>query len=72
MGIKKETILSILNLFFFFLMFLITKGDRRAVMFFPLVYTILKPPYSTLKVNREIKCMISLVVTIVIYLVYWR
>ncbi len=31
MRIKKETILLILNLFFFFLMFLITKGDRRAV-----------------------------------------
>lgn len=46
MRIKKETILSILNLSLVFLMLLLTKFDIKAMLFYTAVYTVLRPPYT--------------------------
>ena len=77
MRIKKETILSILNLSLFFLMILLTKFDIKAILFYTAVYTVLRPPYTVLRLQYSIneqrkKIIITLVITLVIYFIYWR
>ena len=109
MRIKKETILSILNLSLFFLMLLLTKFDVKAILFFCIaVYAVLRPPYTVLSIlssslfflmilltfdmkvilfytavytvlrppysinEQRKKIIITVVITLVIYFIYWR
>ena len=74
MRIKKETILSILNLSLVFLMLLLTKFDIKAMLFYTAVYTVLRPPYTVLRPPNEQrkKIIITVVITLVIYFIYWR
>ena len=67
MRIKKKIILSILNLSLFFLMLLLTKFDIKAMLFYTAVYTVLRPPNEQRK-----KIIITVVITLVIYFIYWR
>ena len=77
MRIKKETILSILNLSLFFLVLLLTKFDVKAILFCIAVYAVLRPPYTVLRPPYSIneqrkKIIITVVITLVIYFIYWR
>ena len=73
MRIKKETI-SILSSSLFFLMLLLTKFDIKAMLFYTAVYTVLRPPYTVLRPPKEQKkkIIITVVITLVIYFIYWR
>ena len=66
-SIKKKIILSILNLSLVFLMLLLTKFDIKAMLFYTAVYTVLRPPNEQRK-----KIIITIVITLVIYFIYWR
>ena len=68
------TELSILSSSLFFLMLLLTKFDIKAMLFYTAVYTVLRPPYTVLRPPNEQrkKIIITVVITLVIYFIYWR
>ena len=55
-------------------MLLLTKFDIKAMLFYTAVYTVLRPPYTVLRPPNEQrkKIIITVVITLVIYFIYWR